>query len=242
MVSSLFDTLTKKLTSLTTSYGYLHNYYWGLEYRHRILRNDHDVLRKDHNVLRKDHTILDKAHQALVKSYNWSIGSINRTGQQVVTGTKHMSGSILDRIKVYGDTIAKQVTDRGERKIEDTMIPSVHMKLFNTLRKENPEKFQELASVATLILDKPLDIQYATIAYYFGDPEAVKIVDTLRRIAIQKKLKTLRETNKPIPKELEPYLKDTVDVNNPPINLSLTKLQFHAPVQKPVSQQAQLQP
>lgn len=186
-------------------------------------------LQSQHNVLRQDHNLLEIAHQALLNSYNWSITSINTTGQQIVATTKSMSESIADRIREYGDTIAKQVTNRGDRKVEQIMMAAVHLKFFNTLRKENPEKYKELVSIATLIIDKPLDVQNATVAYYFGEAEAVKIVDTLRRIEIQKKIKSLQQSNEPIPNDLLPYVKDAVDMNNPPVNLSLTNLQFHTP-------------
>lgn len=195
-----------------------------------IIRQEHDMILQQQKLVQQEQKIPDMAFQALIDSYNLSVTSINRFGQQVITSTKSMSEAILDRIRAFGDTIAKQTSTQSVRKVENAMIGDVHMKLFNTLRKESPEKYKEMVSITKLILDKPLEVQLATIAYYFGEPEAVKIVDTLRRIEIQKKLKSLQQSNKPIPKELEPYLKDPVDMNNPPTNLSLTNLQYHVPV------------
>lgn len=166
---------------------------------------------------------------AISNGVNLMIVSVNRASEQVLQSSMRMSTAIHDRLKNYGDVISKQFSGGQTRtSAEDALMADTHIRFLNALRKNEPSKYNELVSIAQMVQEAPMDVKLATVAFYFGDPNAVQVAYIAERAEIRLKIKELQSKNQPIPLEYKSFVEEEAPLSEEEaaVNLSLTKLQY----------------
>jgi hypothetical protein len=98
---------------------------------------------------------------------NLVIVSLNRVGDSVLTGTMRMTDGIGGALDTYAGKLRKLSQAGGAP--TDTMVNARHVQLLNGLRKDRPEAYAAMLTVAKQIPDLPTEAARDTLLYYF-DP------------------------------------------------------------------------